>query len=146
MIYVTLFATKIAIVVPDMLIDHVEEKPEFDRAKAAAMVMRLFDHWGLQTEEAAALLGLAKSNRTALGKYRNGSPISNSRDSLERLSHLFAIHKNLRLLYPQREVCYAWMKRRNFAFDGLTPVEVIDRFGFRGLLMVRSYLDRARGN
>ncbi|HEY1057682.1 MAG TPA: MbcA/ParS/Xre antitoxin family protein [Limnobacter sp.] len=129
-----------------MLTDTIESKAEIDRSKAAVMIMKLFDLWGLQTEESTALLGLAKDNRTALAKYRKGDPISNSRDSLERLSHLFAIHKNLRLLYPQKEVCYAWMKKRNLVFDGLTPVEVIDRFGFRGLLMVRSYLDRARGH
>lgn len=128
-----------------MLSEQTTDKLEIDRSKAAKMVMKLFDNWELQTEEATALLGLSKDNRTALSKYRKGEPISNSRDSLERLSHLFAIHKNLRLLYPQREVCYAWMKRRNGAFDGLTPVEVIDKYGFRGLLMVRSYLDRARG-
>jgi hypothetical protein len=48
-------------------------------------------------------------------------------------------------LYPQREVCYAWMRKPNGAFEGLSPVQVIDRYGFVGLLMVRSYLDRARG-
>jgi hypothetical protein len=128
-----------------MLADSIGARPEIDRSKAAKMIMKMFDHWGLQTDEATALLGLSKDNRTALSKYRKGEPISNSRDSLERLSHLFAIHKNLRLLFPQREICYAWMKRRNQVFDGMTPVEVIDQFGFRGLLMVRSYLDRARG-
>lgn len=121
------------------------EKPEIDRHKATAMVMRMFDNWGLQSEERTALLGLAKENRTALSKYKRGEPIANSRDMLERLSHLFAIHKNLRLLYPQREVCYAWMRKPNGAFQGLSPVQVIDRYGFVGLLMIRSYLDRARG-
>jgi hypothetical protein len=37
------------------------------------------------------------------------------------------------------------MSTRNKAFDNLTPVEVIRHYGFAGLLMVRSYLDRARG-
>lgn len=118
---------------------------EIDRHKATAMVMRMFENWQLQSEEQTVLLGLSKNNRTALSKYKRGEAIANSRDSLERLSHLFAIHKNLRLLYPQRNVCYAWMKKPNGVFHGLTPVQVIDRYGFAGLLMIRSYLDRARG-
>jgi hypothetical protein len=34
---------------------------------------------------------------------------------------------------------------RNRAFDNRTPVDVIKEQGFAGLLMVRGYLDRARG-
>jgi hypothetical protein len=37
------------------------------------------------------------------------------------------------------------MSTRNKAFDNLTPVQVVRQWGFTGLLMVRSYLDRARG-
>lgn len=128
------------------MLAELNDTQEIDRKKATAMVMRMFDNWELQSEERTALLGLAKDNRTALAKYKRGEPISNSRDMLERLSHLFAIHKNLRLLHPQREVGYAWMRKPNGAFQAMSPVQVIDRYGFVGLLMVRSYLDRARGN
>ncbi|NCV71541.1 MAG: DUF2384 domain-containing protein, partial [Betaproteobacteria bacterium] len=52
----------------------------------------------------------------------------------------------LRLLFPQnRDLAYRWMSTRNKAFDNLTPVEVVKEWGFAGLLMVRGYLDRARG-
>lgn len=128
-----------------MGIQQTQHTAEIDRHAATAMVMRMFENWQLQTEEQTALLGLSKDNRSALSKYKRGEAIGNSRDALERLSHLFAIHKNLRLLYPQREVCYAWMRKPNGAFHGLSPVQVIDQYGFIGLLMVRSYLDRARG-
>jgi hypothetical protein len=40
---------------------------------------------------------------------------------------------------------YCWMTTRNKAFNNLTPVEVIKEWGFAGLLMVRGYLERARG-
>ena len=109
-------------------------------------VMKLLEHWQLSTEDQAALLGIATSNRAALSNYRNGKPIGTSRDQYERVGHLLGIHKNLRLLFPQnRDLAYRWMTTRNKAFDNLTPVEVVKEWGFAGLLMVRGYLDRARG-
>ncbi len=117
-----------------------------DRGALAKMVMTLLDHWNLSTEDQAALLGLATSNRAALSNYRSGKPIGTSRDQFERVGHLLGIHKNLRLLFPQnRDMAYRWMSTRNKAFENLTPVEVVREWGFAGLLMVRGYLDRARG-
>lgn len=117
-----------------------------DRASLAKMVMKLMDHWGLSTEEQAFLLGIAPTNRAALSKYRKGNPIGTNRDQYERVGHLLGIHKNLRLLFPHnRDLAYRWMSTRNKAFDNLTPVEVVRDWGFAGLLMVRAYLDRARG-
>ena len=117
-----------------------------DRGALARMIMTLLDHWKLGTEDQAALLGIAASNRAALARYRRGEPIGTSRDQYERVGHLLGIHKNLRLLFPQnRDLVYRWMSTRNRAFDNLSPVDVIRDWGFAGLLMVRAYLDRARG-
>jgi hypothetical protein len=117
-----------------------------DRGALARMVMALLEHWQLSTEDQAALLGIATSNRAALTRYRKGEAIGTSRDQYERVGHLLGIHKNLRLLFPQnRDLVYRWMSTRNKAFDNLTPVEVIKEWGFAGLLIVRAYLDRARG-
>ncbi len=123
-----------------------EPLPSTDKAALARMVMALFTHWQLGTEEQLALLGLAQGNRAALTRYRKGEPIGASRDQAERVGHLLAIHKNLRLLFPHnRDLAYRWMSTRNRAFDNQSPVEVVREWGFAGLLMVRAYLDRARG-
>ncbi|HMV94097.1 MAG TPA: DUF2384 domain-containing protein [Thauera aminoaromatica] len=117
-----------------------------DRGALARMVMTLLDHWNLSTEDQAALLGIAASNRAALSNYRSGKPIGTSRDQHDRVGHLLGIHKNLRLLFPHnRDLAYRWMSTRNKAFDNLSPVEVVKEWGFAGLLMVRGYLDHARG-
>lgn len=117
-----------------------------DRGSLAKMVMALLDHWKLSTEDQAALLGIATTNRAALTRYRKGEPIGTNRDQYERVGHLLGIHKNLRLLFPQnRDLAYRWMSTRNKAFENLTPVDVIKESGFSGLLMVRAYLDRSRG-
>ena len=129
----------------DAVLERPITTPE-DRSALAKMVMTLLSHWDLTTEDQAALLGIASSNRAALARYRKGEPIGSNRDQFERVGHLLGIHKNLRLLFPQnRDLAYRWMSTRNKAFDNLTPVEVIKECGFAGLLMVRAYLDRARG-
>lgn len=120
--------------------------PSEDKGALARMVMALFDHWQLDTEDQAALLGLAPGNRTALARYRKGEPIGSTRDQLERVGHLLGIHKNLRLLFPHnRDLAYRWMTTRNRAFGHRTPVELVHEWGFAGLLAVRAYLDNARG-
>ncbi len=81
-----------------------------DRGALATIVMTLFDHWKLTTEDQALLLGLAPANRAALTRYRKGEPIGTSRDQYERVGYLLAIHKNLRTLFPQnRDLAYRWM-------------------------------------
>lgn len=127
------------------VIEH-QASAQQDRGALARMVMTLLEHWKLPTEDQAALLGIAASNRAALTRYRKGEPIGTSRDQYERVGHLLGIHKSLRLLFPQnRDLAYRWMSTRNKAFDNLTPVDVVKKWGFAGLLMVRAYLDRARG-
>lgn len=122
------------------------EERKADRAELAKMVMALFAHWQLSTEDQLALLGLSTSNRGALTRYRKGEALAQNRDLLERVGILLGIHKSLRLLFPHnRDLAYAWMTQRNRAFDGMTPVEAIKEWGFPGLLMVRAYLDKARG-
>lgn len=126
---------------------HFQPLSSQDSGALARMVMTLFDHWQLSTEDQASLLGLAPSNRAALSRYRKGEPIGSSRDQMERVGHLLGIHKNLRLLFPRnRELAYRWMSTPNRAFDQRSPVQLIREWGFAGLLTVRTYLDRARGN
>ncbi len=116
------------------------------RQGLARMIMQLFQHWQLGNEEQLDLLGLDAGSRTTLARYRKGQPLGSNRDLLDRVGHLLSIHKSLRLLFPHnRELAYAWMRTPNRAFDNLSPVQVVRQHGFAGLLMLRSYLDQARG-
>lgn len=118
-----------------------------DRGAIAWMLMQLFEHWQLEAAEQLHSLGLSTNNRAALTRYRNGAPLSKNRDLLDRAGHLLGIHKNLRQMFPHdRNLAYAWIKTRNKAFENRSPIEVICEYGFAGLLMVRAYLDRARGD
>ncbi|MDH3378264.1 MAG: MbcA/ParS/Xre antitoxin family protein [Gammaproteobacteria bacterium] len=132
-----------------MATKHVSATDRHDRnsrQSLARMVINLFDHWKLPPDERLILLGLNPESRTSLKRYRKGDPLSDNRDLLDRVSHLLAIHKSLRIIFPQnRELAYKWMSSRNNNFQQITPVEAIKQYGFTGLLMVRSYLDRERG-
>lgn len=114
-----------------------------ERSALARMVAQAFENWGLDTDESLAILGLGPQDTDPLCSYRQGEPLADNRELLERAGHVLGIHKDLRLLFPHdREKAYCWMKTHNRAFDGCTPAEVVSREGVQGLLRVRGYLDR----
>jgi len=117
------------------------------RVALAGMVTRLMDHWRLPVADQAELLGLSgRGARQSIGRYRNGAPLGTSRDLQDRVGHLLAIHKSLRILFPHnRELAYRWMTQPNRHFSGLTPVEAVKQNGFLGLISIRRYLDFERG-
>ncbi|MGH6610218.1 MAG: antitoxin Xre/MbcA/ParS toxin-binding domain-containing protein [Burkholderiaceae bacterium] len=115
------------------------------RSRLAAMVTKLLEHWKLSAAEQSALLGLSTASRSTLARYREGEPLADSRDLLDRAGHLLGIHKSLRILFPyDRELVYGWMTQFNRRF-GARPVDLIAERGFEGLLAVRRYLDFQRG-
>ncbi|MCC6194620.1 MAG: DUF2384 domain-containing protein [Burkholderiales bacterium] len=115
------------------------------RARLAAMVTRLFDHWRLSAAEQAEVLGLSPGSRSTLARYRSGEPLADSRDLLDRAGHLLGIHKSLRLLFPRdRDLAYRWMTQPNGRMGG-RPVDLVVKHGFEGLLAVRRYLDFQSG-
>jgi hypothetical protein len=117
-----------------------------DRVILAKAVTRLFELWGLSAADQLALLGLSETNRIALQRYAKGEALAANRDLLERVGHLLGIQKSLKLLYPHNpEIVNGWMRAPNTKFDGASPVDVVRKFGFAGLLMVRGTLDRMRG-
>ena len=118
-----------------------------DRATLAKMVMALLDHWKLDVDDQAAVLGISVDTHLTLARYRQGEPLpSASHDQYERIIHLLDIHQKLRLLFPQnRELVYCWMTTANKALDNLTPVQLVRAKGHAGMQMVCDYLDRSLG-
>lgn len=104
------------------------------------MIMTLFDHWKLSPDERAAILGL-RSVRT-LRRYQNGRAIANRQDLIKRVTHLLAIHKSLRILFPgDLGVAYSWVGLPNKDFQGKRPVEVMMNEELGGSRAVRQYLE-----
>ncbi|ACM20542.1 hypothetical protein Geob_2188 [Geotalea daltonii FRC-32] len=116
------------------------------RGKMAKLITRLFDLWDISTSDQLNLLGLSETSRSLLSKYRRGEPLPPSRDVQDRVGWLLAIHKALRLLYPQNEeLRYSWVTRRNLAFNNMKPLDLMLDEGIIGIAKVSRYLDLVRG-
>jgi transcriptional regulator with XRE-family HTH domain len=128
-----------------------EQAPDTDlhargsRERLARMVISLLDHWNLSPNDQAVLLGLSTQSRSTVARYRRGEPLADSADLLARAGHLLGIHKALRILFPHdRDLAYRWVSTPNRRF-GTSPLEVMKRHGYEGILAVRRYLDFERG-
>jgi len=116
------------------------------RKALTALVIKLFNLWGLNTSDQLELLGLSPKSRAMLSKYAKGEALSATRDMNDRIGWLLSIHKALRLLYPRNEdIRYSWVNRRNTAFHNLAPLDVMKEQGIIGLARVSRYLDFYRG-
>lgn len=116
------------------------------RAQFSVAVMKLFEHWALSTAEQLSLLGFNEGSRRRLANLRKGTPIPNNIDTLDRIGHLFSIHKNLRLLFPHdRHIAYKWVKFPNVAFNKLSPLQVMLEYRLVGIVKVRLYLEKMAG-
>jgi hypothetical protein len=117
-----------------------------ERKKLAKMVTRLFELWNLSTADQLELLGLSRTSRSQLSKYRKGGAIPSSRDMLDRIGWLLSIHKNLRLLYPRNEnIRHTWINRQNQMLNEQKPLDVMKNQGLIGIASIARYLDFLRG-
>lgn len=116
---------------------------DFDPKAVTQMIMRLFSHWGLTYEQQAALLSLSRNTNSSIARYKSGkSFIALDRDKFDRIGHLLAIHKCLRMIFPMNtKLAYEWPTTPNKYFNGRTPVQVVIDDGFLGLVEVRKYLE-----
>jgi hypothetical protein len=125
---------------------HVDLRTRDSRERLARMLVELLDHWKLAAADQAALLGLSSQSRSTLARYRRGEPLADSADLLARAGHLLGIHKALRILFPHDlDLAYRWVLAPNRRFGGATPLDVMKRHGYEGILAVRRYLDFERG-
>ena len=123
----------------------VDLRSRASRERLAKLVVALLDHWRLPLPDQAALLGLSAHSRSTIARYRKGEPFADSADLIARAGHLLGIHKALRILFPhERDLAYRWVTTANRRF-GATPLEIMKRHGYEGILAVRRYLDFERG-
>ncbi len=107
------------------------------------------DLWGLTEEERLLVLGLP-SRSTYYGwvkAAREGSALTLPADTLLRISAVLGIHKALRILFATDAEALRWLRDPHAAmpFGGQPPIALLRGGTQDGLMLVRRFLDAARG-
>jgi hypothetical protein len=113
-----------------------------DQAAALRGFFAIMRAWGLNAEDARALLGLP-AERTFYA-WRAGNAVRVPMDTLRRIGYIAGIYKALELLYSDAHLADDWIKRPNRAFGGQTPLQRMRAGDVTDLAAVRNYLDAAR--
>ncbi len=117
--------------------------PERDRDRISKMLLTLFKHWKLSSEDRLGVLGCSKEFYEQLARFPEEVALFDNGDLFERADLLLVINKSLHRLFPQnRNLAYLWMTTPNQFFNGFTPISVVQERGIKGLYAVRDYLDR----
>lgn len=105
--------------------------------------------WRLNEAERLCMLGLPPRS-TYHGWVRvaeAGGELSLSVDTLARISAVLGIHKALRILFETDAEALAWLRGPHAAlpFGGQAPMALVASGTQDGLMLVRRFLDAARG-
>lgn len=110
------------------------------RSKVYKMILTLFDLWELTETQRLDMLGISEKDKTIFEHYQLGLLVPCSLDISEREGHILAIHKYLRLLFPEhQDLAYRWISQQNKSFNA-TPVAFVALKGLGGLVEIRNYL------
>lgn len=124
-----------------------------NRRRLSAPALRSFlaiaDLWGLNEEERRLVLGYpSRSTYHHWAKLaREHRDITLDVDVLLRLSAVFGIHQALGVLHADEHEAVAWLRgpHDGIVFGGKPPLALITMGSQDGLLLVRRFLDAARG-
>lgn len=124
-----------------------------NRRRLSAPALRSFlaiaDLWGLNEEERRLILGYpSRSTYHHWAKLaREHRDITLDVDVLMRLSAVFGIHQALGVLYTHEHDAVAWLRSPHdgIVFGGKPPLTLITSGSQDGILLVRRFLDAARG-
>ncbi len=119
--------------------------PPEQAGAALRTFFRIAAAWRLSHANAETLLGVP--HPTYMRWRANPANARLGPDTLERLSYLFGIYKNLQVLLPDPEAADQWVHRPNSAllFQGQTPMQRMLGGQVADLYQVRRHLDGARG-
>ena len=101
------------------------------------------ESWGLTTRQQRTLLG--EIPESTFYEWKKNPEREISRDTLERISYILGIYKNLELLLGDKQHAHSWVKRTNEAFNGASALDVMLQGNVYDLARVRYYLDAERG-
>jgi hypothetical protein len=102
----------------------------------------LAELWQLTIDDQLLLLG--SPGRSTFFKWKKeGGSIP--RDTIERISHLLAIHKALEILLPDTNSADGWVRKQNEFFGNQSALDVMRGGQVIDIYRVRQYVDAQRG-
>ncbi len=109
----------------------------------ARTTVNLLKAWKLSDTEACTLLGDMSARTWA--RWKDGAIGRVDRDLRMRMAHLMGIHKGLRFLFRDAARGYAWIRKANAAFGGLSALDLMLRGEISDLAALRDWLNAERG-
>ena len=105
----------------------------------------LAECWNLRMADQRKLLG--DPPESTFYKWKRQQNGALARDTLERISYLLGIWKNLQILFPDTTQADAWLHKPNQAplFGGHSALQRMLSGNVADLYVVRQYLDAQRG-
>jgi len=128
----------------------VRHQTQHDPKRVASAALQSFFnlsvHWKLSVAEERTLLG--SPPESTFYKWKSEKTTSRmSRDTLERISYLLGIYKDLNILLPSPRAANEWVRKPNAAagFNEQSALERMLAGSIVDLADVRRYLDAQRG-
>jgi hypothetical protein len=123
------------------------------RRRLSAPALRTFaaiaDAWGLNEDQRRLVIGYPSRStyHNWMRIARQEGEVTLDVDALMRLSALFGIHQALGILFADAGEALAWLKGPHQApvFGGQAPLALVTNGSLDGLMLVRRFLDAARG-
>ena len=124
-----------------------------NRRRLSAPGFRTFlaiaDLWGLTEEQRRLILGYPSRStfHNWAKQVREHREITLDVDVLTRISAILGIHQGLGILFSEENEGVSWLKQPNDAlvFGGQPPINLITNGTLDGLMIVRRFIDGARG-
>jgi len=112
-------------------------------AESACVALKTFfnimKEWRVSEENQRIFLG--EPDKFTFEKWKKGNVSTLTDDVLERISYVFGVYKNLRILLPKTAQADEWLTKPNEGFNGFSALDLMATGQIVNLRRVRRYLD-----
>jgi hypothetical protein len=115
------------------------------RVELGHLVTKVFDAWGLPTEQRCKLLGISTDISAILGEFGSGKrPLPSKTDIVTRALHIITIYEILHCSCLKRtDLADSWPTRTSMEFNGEPPINSM--WSLEGLARIRNKLELESG-
>lgn len=112
-------------------------------AKSASVALKTFFNimkvWCVSEENQRIFIG--GSDKFTFVRWKRGNASTLTYDVLKRISYVFGVYKNLRILFPKIGQANEWLTKLNEDFNGSSVLDLMATGQIVNLRNVRHYLD-----